>query len=371
MRTSLWIVSALAGAALLAACSDGAGVADPADPSERRDPLVEQLVGMGFRRDQIEDRGDHFVVEGDIQIGKKNFRAAAPVDAKARPGGPRYQRVVSTLASNRRLIRVDLSAVAAVSTSWANATRAAMSNWSSINGVDLAIVEGGGPTDITVSFVSSLGNCTVALGSWPASGAPGSTVQISQAYLNSYSYAKQVWIMTHELGHNVGLGHTDQSGTLVSGTPSSDAGSVMNSGGFYGGCPPAAPDWWTFSYYDAFAVRSLYPLPVPTPTVADVSGQAVVSWNSLSGATSYTVRRITASYGQDEFGTFTSYGNSGTVTGVSSPFTDTGWTYTGNFVCRTEWESYYWMETTYGYVVDAHFPTGTSSGEVAAATGVC
>ena len=369
MRTRLWIVSALAAAALLGGCSDGAEVAGPA--AERRDPLVDELVEMGFRGDQIVDRGDHFVVEGDIRVYKKDLRAAPPADGRAHPAGPRYQRAVGTIAeANRRNITVNLSAVAAVSTSWANATRAAMANWSSINGVNLVLVETTGPADIVVSSVSSLGGCDVAQGVFPAGGAPGQAIQISQAFMNSYTYPKQVWIMTHEFGHNIGLTHTNESyGTIVSGTPGSDAGSVMNSGNFYGSsnCPPAFPDWSSFSSYDQIAARTLYPLPAPSLSVTNSGGNPLLGWSALAGAQSYdVVLYVLTRTGSEIINDYEV--PVGTTTGTS--LLDANRIYTGVTSCS--WTDFGVQFTElYRYYVTAHYPNGTARASVPAPVAEC
>lgn len=360
MKTRLWIVPALAGAALLGACSDGAGVSDPA---ERQDPQVEQLVEMGFRRDQIVDRGDHFVVEGDIRVYKKNLRAAPPADGRAHPAGPRYQRFSSTVAeAYRRSITVNLSAVDAVNTSWANATRAAMTNWSSINRVNLVMAETAGPADIVVRianrFTDNLGSCDAALGTQPANGAPGQEILINPAFMNFYTYAKQVWIMTHEFGHNVGFRHTDQSyGTLVFGTPGSDAGSVMNSGNFYGSssnCAPTVPDWSSFSSYDQIAAQTLYPLPAPSASVANSGGNPLLSWSALDGVQSYDVHLQVLTRTKSEI--INDYRvQLGTTSGTS--FLDLNSTYTGVTECSwTDFGVQYYQ--IHRYSVAAHYPNG-------------
>lgn len=247
---------AVAAVALLAACSDREP--SPAAPPAG-DPLVERLVAMGFQRDQIVDRGDHFLVEGDIRITKAEARLLPAAARPRTPGGPSYQRYNGTVASNRRVVRVNLAAVDAEDATWAAATRAAMSNWSSVSGAGITYVEGS-PADVTVTLYSGPGDCTAAVGAWPSAGAPGATVTINRSYSGSYTLAQRTWIMTHELGHNIGLAHTDQSfGTLIPGTSTSDAGSVMNSGSTYGGCPPAAPSWSWFSSGDQTALRWLYP----------------------------------------------------------------------------------------------------------------
>jgi hypothetical protein len=65
---------------------------------------------------------------------------------------------------------------------------------------------------------------------------------------------EKIWAITHELGHIVGLKHTNESaGTYIPGTPVSDPNSLMNStltvvlGG----------NWFTQGDYTA--IHTLYP----------------------------------------------------------------------------------------------------------------
>jgi hypothetical protein len=352
----------------IAACDEPATA--PTSTPEA-DPLIEQLVAMGAKRDQIVDRGDHFVVEGDIRLDKTALRAArraAEPDGRAYPAGPRHQRYVSTVATNRKIIHVDLSAVAAENTAWANATRAAMNNWNSVANSYISFVESG-PADIVVSFVNTLntqpGECVVALGAWPSSGAPGATVQISRLYAGAYTNAEQVWIMTHELGHNIGLAHTDQTfGTQLSATPTSDGASVMNSGNAFGsGCPPAAPAWTWFSNHDQVAMQTLYPIPTASGlSVSHPSGMTVVSWDP-SGALYYQVQRVEERAVNDwisnDFSTtITEEGWSAPIYGTSF-ITSSAWT--GVSSC---WWTYAWAyddTSTYSYQVVAVFANGTNS----------
>lgn len=370
MTRRMWmLVPALAGAALLAACADQGGVAGP---RTTQDPLVERLVEMGARRDQIVDRGDHFVVEGDIRVDKSDLRARRLPGEIGQPGDARKQRLVDTVTTSRRVIHVNLAAVDAENASWAAATRAAMSNWSSISGVNLSLVEGG-TADITVYFVNSISTCTVAQGAWPASGAPGTTVQISRQYAGSYSYSQMVWIMSHELGHNIGLAHTDQTfGTIITGTPATDAASVMNSGSTYGGCPPAAPSWSAFSYYDQLAAKTLYPLRAPAPSVTNSGGTPLISWSALPAATSYSVdlvytikvtSRTDPGWSEEDITPL------GTTTGTS--FSDTGHPWTGVSSCYATWPDYSTRRDTWRYRVTATYPTGSTFTFVAAPVGDC
>jgi hypothetical protein len=92
---------------------------------------------------------------------------------------------------------------------------------------------------------------TVAFAYMPDwSGNAGFSMSINTAY-NYLSASQKIFAMVHELGHNIGFTHTDASfGTLVSGTPVSDAQSVMNS---------MVGNWFGFSANDQIATHTVYP----------------------------------------------------------------------------------------------------------------
>lgn len=349
----------------LAGCADEPTSARRSGP----DPLLETLVRMGFARDQIVDAGDHFVVEGDMLFDKAGLRTATVRDGKAHPGQPSFQRYASLVGSNRRTIRVNLSSVDAVSSSWASAVRAAMSNWNGAPGTGYQFVEGG-TTDVTVT-TADLAFCVAANAYVPSNGAPGHTLTINSDHLLSpYTYAQKVWVITHELGHIIGFEHTDETyGTKISGTPDSDAGSVLNSGPTYGGCPPDAPAWSSLSYYDQYAARWMYPATL-SATAAYPSGSPTVSWNHVGGTSYYKVY-----YVKDQFyvgaGTWQRVEQSvGTTSSLS--LADPNRSYTGMSMCEIRGTVQGGIEEYYGYRVESNWGSGyTYSTVIPAETGDC
>ncbi len=73
----------------------------------------------------------------------------------------------------------------------------------------------------------------MALAEFPKFGSAGPTILVSAGYVNTFSYNLKLWILAHELGHCMGLMHTNEGistgGTILPGTPSSDPASIMNS----------------------------------------------------------------------------------------------------------------------------------------------
>ncbi|MDP3911435.1 MAG: hypothetical protein Q8Q14_13705, partial [Gemmatimonadales bacterium] len=64
------------------------GCSDSVSPRPS-DPLVQQVIAMGFHPDEIVDRGDYFLVEGDIVIRKRDLGTSVlpetPSDVFPRP----------------------------------------------------------------------------------------------------------------------------------------------------------------------------------------------------------------------------------------------------------------------------------------------
>lgn len=338
----LTLMPVLLGLALLGACTDGTPVAAPdAGP----DPLVEKLVKMGFPRDQIVDGGEYYLVEGDMRIDKKDLRAAAPGRR-----GPSGQRLAGLI--NQTTVVVNLSGL---DTEWADAARAAMASLTATVGNSLVMVEGS-PANINVVF-AGLDLCEAGRAMLPSNGAPGHTLWISTDYQYSYTPAQKTWIVAHELGHTIGLHHTDNtSAPLIPGTPSSDAGSVMNSGAVYPGCPPNAPQWSGLSFYDQAALWHMYPLPQVTGlNASNVGGNVYLGWNPVAGASHYEYQKYEITHH-----TSGSYGGGYGWNSVFTSSVDTGSWYTGISECNnTPGDDYF--QTFFNWQVQAVFPNGKRS----------
>jgi hypothetical protein len=240
------------------------------------------------------DAGTHFVVDGDMMIRKDRIRPTG------RSGGlkPRYQYSATTTAQSGA-ISVDLSAVEAVDPSWASAFRAAMAEWNVLPGADMGMIEHTDPYD-TPDVVARFGPCdgratTIACADFPYVGdygsrQSGSFVEITHNF-DWYGPDRKLYTLVHELGHVLGLRHTNwrangesaspRGAVKIPGTNETDAVSVMNA---------TIQDWNGFSYYDRVAARYLWPGGKGPIANAGMSGaNPSISWQPMQDAISYEV----------------------------------------------------------------------------------
>jgi hypothetical protein len=244
------------------------------------------------------------VVEGDIIIRKSSLRAAPPaVPGQAMPSShPLYQFRTPGIINRQAVtqVRVNLSGLAS-SPTWVEAFRDAMARWSAIPGSALTFVESTNAPHLNVSLYRTEiedkcggHNNTFACADWPSGGSPGSWLYVNGSVL-ILSYSTHLLVATHELGHTVGLRHTNMKvwtpcgapedtdeATQIPGTPLTDSVSVMN------GCPSSLA-WNGFSFYDRVAYRTLYPGVSPTPTGSVSNGHPRITWRRAPGATQYRV----------------------------------------------------------------------------------
>lgn len=265
-------------------------------PMDVSGSLKQAIIARGYSESSIEDKGNRYVVEGDIAFYKadsalyvqKAHQAAHQrqqylVDFYLRPiyaGSPSWeQRFVSYY--------IDNSLTNSGNDYWYDAVNEAATEWNKVSlcGIFLSRASQAVGADIILSADNGdLPTFTLGQGSGTSSaGQPGPTVKINLDYNNdeSLSAAQKKFAIVHELGHCLGFYHTNEpnSGTLIPGTPSSDPTSVMKS-------TTAGVSWTAFSAGDILASRILYPYPLKDVISqiignlgAPETGYAPISWN--------------------------------------------------------------------------------------------
>lgn len=372
--------------ALVVACNPDPGLTRPlASSSLPHDTtgLALAVAKLGLDTVGMVDRGDYFVVEGDITVSKQSLlqhtsKLPLPTDGPSRfpHSAVSLQAVTTTLVSQSNVthITVDLTQIAS-SSAWTTAARQAIANWSAIPGTTVQMSEAS-PGDITVYFDVLDSDHTAAQGEFPA-GSPGTVgyrVRINPNYYTSLNASQMQNNMTHELGHNIGFRHTnwqsnpclfggsEGAGTdganTVSGTPSSDAASVMN------GCT-ANNSWAGFSHYDSVAVSVLYHN--LSLTESNASGYPSLLATYARGAVSVD---LTLEYDHTEwydhlqaFQTTQNYQLVGFPSSGSSTL-DSGHAW-GNTEC-SDWNDYPWPVDRAYYVLHVVYPQRTTFAAISA-----
>jgi hypothetical protein len=249
-------------AVALASCGEDLAPPPPASPPPSslgsEDPVRQHIRSLGVRDQDVEDRGDHYVVEGDVRFDKgPDFGVLSGL--QQRWGGVRVGEleVINVL--------VDSSIPTSGPDDWRPALALAVADWTNILGSSLRFRVVTTNPDITI-MAGTLGAGTLALATAPnaSNGRPGHTITIDLNWSDNtnLSDSQKRRNLVHELGHCIGLMHTqDTTAILVPGTPMTDSASVMT--------PNPGTPWAGFSPNDLLAARTLFP-----------ESMAVASWGA-------------------------------------------------------------------------------------------
>ena len=260
------------------------------------------IISLGFDRKNIIDKGDYYIVEGDIRFNKQ------PVSNKgARPNHsiPNDQPVIPYNNVNSVYIGVqrrnqfgggfpdDASFQRIVS-----GVQQAVNSWNNIGGSRLHLVYvnvpdytyTAGGDGITVQF-DGLDSGTYGLGSFPAFCRPGISITVAQQTIG-LSDSQIHAVLVHEIGHNIGFRHTNEGSTLgfhIPDTPLTDSQSVMNSRNANPN-PSIVPQWSGFAASDQLATSILYPTTTNANSYFNTNDNSVyVKW-TISYVCNKTVR---------------------------------------------------------------------------------
>jgi len=216
----------------------------------------EIISHIGLDASSAVDMGDYFVVEGDIMLSKEQLLQEKDLSTRQVRGD------YTVSLTYRYDIKVGIDSN--IPNQWYADIQQALDKWNATMSVNMRIVTTSNQ-DILIKRNDTLGGIAGAL--LPMSnGKPGSTVEINFNEFDDRSSSQKILIMVHELGHCLGLRHTNwrvdpyASGSYIgiSGTPNTvnnpDPNSVMNwdAGGLY---------WNGFSYYDNIAIETIYGKP--------------------------------------------------------------------------------------------------------------
>lgn len=244
----------------------------------------------GYGKDEItfDHKKQLFTIHQDMIIAKEEVENYIAKQSTS-PNGRTEQRRYTYIVSNAYVTNIKYYLDSTVPVEWRTAIAEAINQWNAINGTKLFLsqVSSSASANVNVRAIYEGGANWVARAALPFSnGSPGSFMEIN-TYHNSLSAGQKLFAMAHEMGHNFGLLHTNQTdGTIIPGTPETDANSVMNS---------FVLPWNGFTYYDQVAVQVLYPETSGSITLyqhCDYTG-----WAASFGVGNYNLAAINAAGG--------------------------------------------------------------------------
>lgn len=220
------------------------------------DIAKEKLLSMGFDTLDVVDVGKYYQVENDVLVDK---------DALANQIMTRQFTSNFYVADSSVIhVAVDYKTISA-SSGWIEALKEITNIYHEYAGLDFVYVNSSPDILLTKKYLGYANVC--AQGVFPSSSdKPGNVIYINSGFyedIDSYlSHSQKVFLLMHELGHNLGLRHSDcwvkgeydplQGMFPVPGTPNSDNYSYMNSS-------TCGKSWNGMGYYDKITLATLWP----------------------------------------------------------------------------------------------------------------
>lgn len=238
----------LAAVLLIASCSKKAVESEESTDQQNREEITSYLASQGFDQQQVVFEDERVIVEKDIILSLPELKQRIASWKIAETEQRRHNYIVSNSYNSNITIYID----PAVPSNWRTAIQGAVNNWNAVPssrlGMSIVTSQSGAHCRVFMGFESAN---WIARAYLPASnGRPGVSVEINSNY-NSLAANQKLFAITHEFGHTIGFHHTNQtSGIHISGTPTSDPNSVMNS---------FVLPWNGFTSADVLATQILYP----------------------------------------------------------------------------------------------------------------
>ncbi len=215
------------------------------------------IESMGFDISDLVDYGTFYLVEGDIKFNKEDLILTKQA---------KWSELISYPNQRRIKVRIDNSLPSSGVDNWQTEIGQAINHWNNIDGCNIKMQLVTSNQDILIkNDGGTLADNVLANASFPSNGKPGPTIDINLDFYSNTTMtsSQKVYNMVHELGHCLGLRHTNWSGRNeypsgigIEGTPNTgsnpDPNSVMNGG-------TALNSWNGFSSYDIIAIKELYP----------------------------------------------------------------------------------------------------------------
>lgn len=282
--------------------------------TKQESDLYKRILAAGFSKDKIIEYKDYFLVEGDIMFKKFDKLKTSPVLKQA------YDNTVNVnfgdikvyLDYNTFTQQTQLDLENSYPGSISNAVDGALAEYNGLlwpavavyntswGGIHFSRTYNQTEADITISEGSLNG---VAWAVFPSGGSPGNQIILNDYALNQKSCNDTgylVYLLVHELGHTIGLRHTNWSyigestpAETVPGTYGYDQFSVMN-GSYY--TDPLIL-WGGFSNGDVTAISYKYTNLFIEPDYFSIGSGAWSEYTSVyTNCTSWSIESSDSSW---------------------------------------------------------------------------
>jgi hypothetical protein len=231
-------VCILCASSLLTACTkNNQGVDKKADQtSQISADASKKIAALGFSTDNVRKMGNNYLVEDDILLTPENLNDAAIAGPIVRIAETEQYQTHNLVKNLPRTITVSVSNLPTV---YATATAAAVARYNALNlTLQFQVVSSGGNIVITgFNQGPSGGYITLGYSGFPSStGNPYNAIGMntnSQAYGTNPNVGYLTSVIQHEMGHCIGMRHTDYFNRSFS-----CGGTAVNEGNTYSSSDP-------------------------------------------------------------------------------------------------------------------------------------
>jgi hypothetical protein len=234
---------ALAGATLsLSSCSkkEEAAVA----PAAASQDAMAQIKALGFSTQDVKKVDEGYVVEGDMLLTPE-LLASAPGYSTLRVGDEEQYRTTNLVTGLPRVLTVSLST--SFPSAYVSAIDEAIRRYNAA-GLRLTFRRiTSGTADLPVKYSSNLGTGVLGQsGGFPSGGNPAPGFTLVPNVINSTNVNYIATIMAHEMGHCIGMRHTDYYNRAYScgGSASNEGASTVGAVLIPGTPSTAEPNSW-------------------------------------------------------------------------------------------------------------------------------